>query len=366
VRAAAEPWGTPRVVGGLYVDFVVIDEARERAWLVLGEDPGDCRADLASRRAELLARIAAPAPELEPLHAAGDNVFTRSSAELRAAVSSLRERIAAGDLYQANLAQRIERRVRGDPCELYLRLRRVNPAPFMAWLAWDPTTSASVARTPRGALLSASPELLLEFDGRFARTRPIKGTAPRGADAAEDARCAAALLASPKDAAELAMIVDLERNDLGRCAEPGTVRVEDFPRLETYASVHHLTADVTARVLDGFDAFDVLERIFPGGSITGAPKLAAMDVIAELERAGRGFFSGSLGFVDTRGHAAFNILIRTLVWRPLSATDALGADGEVAFHVGSGITWSSDPEAEEREMVHKARGLLRALEGESG
>lgn len=357
VDAAPEPWGTPLVAGGLYVDFVVLDERAARAWLVLGESPGDDRAGVAARRAEIQESLLGPAPELAPARARGPLRRATSPAAHRGRVEELRQRIAAGDLYQANLAHRVESRVSGDPRALYLRLRRVNPAPYMAWLAWDSSTSAGGAPGSRGALLSASPELLLEFDGAEARTRPIKGTAPRGAGAAEDARQAERLLGSEKDRAELAMIVDLERNDLGACALPGAVRVEAFPRLETYATVHHLVADVAARVRPGVDAWELLARLFPGGSITGAPKLAAMDAIAALEREGRGFFTGSLGFVDTRGRAAWNILIRTLVWRPLA-----GDEGEVSFHVGGGITWSSDPDAEERETAHKGAGLLRALE----
>jgi anthranilate/para-aminobenzoate synthase component I len=153
------------------------------------------------------------------------------------------------------------------------------------------------------------------------------------------------------------MIVDLERNDLGRCARPGAVRVESFPRLETYATVHHLVADVAAEVRPGIDAFDLLAALFPGGSISGAPKLASLAAIAELEGDGRGFFTGSLGFVDTRGHAAWNILIRTLVWRP-----GTSGPGEVSLSVGGGITWPSDAAAEERETLDKAAGILAALE----
>ena len=360
VRVSREPWGSPLVAGGLYVDFVVLDERERRAWLVLGEDPGDGRADLATRRAELDASLRGPAQILVPARADGPVRRASAPGVHRARIEDLRQRIAAGDLYQANLAHRLECGLTGDPRELYLRLRRVNPAPYMGWLAWDPSTSTGGAPGTRGALLSASPELLLEFDGTTARTRPIKGTAPRGADPETDAANAARLLASAKDLAELAMIVDLERNDLGACARPGGVRVEAFPRLETYATVHHLVADVAAEVRPGVGAFELLARLFPGGSITGAPKLAAMDAIADLEREGRGFFTGSMGFVDTRGHAAWNILIRTLVWRPLE-----GLRGEVSFHVGGGITWSSDAEAEERETAYKGAGLSRALDEES-
>lgn len=147
------------------------------------------------------------------------------------------------------------------------------------------------------------------------------------------------------------MIVDLERNDLGRIAEPGGVSVESFPKLESYARVHHTTADVVARVRVGVDAFDALAALFPGGSITGAPKLAAMSAVARLEGEGRGFYCGSLGFVDTRGRAAFNILIRTLLWQP----------GELSFRVGGGITFGSDANAEDRETLDKAAGLIDAL-----
>lgn len=152
------------------------------------------------------------------------------------------------------------------------------------------------------------------------------------------------------------MIVDLERNDLGRVARAGGVRVEAFPRLETFASVHHLVADVVADVELGRDAFDLLAALFPGGSITGAPKLASMAAIAELEGEGRGFFTGSAGFVDTRGRAAFNVLIRTLVGR-----DEGGGRCVFSFHVGGGITWSSRAADEDRETLAKGAALARAL-----
>jgi len=221
----------------------------------------------------------------------------------------------------------------------------------MCFASWGDADS----RSPRGAILSASPELLLEFDGELARTRPIKGTAARREDPVEDARSAQRLLDSAKDRAELAMIVDLERNDLARvCARRG-VWVEGFPRLESYARVHHLLADVVGRPRADVGAFELLEALFPGGSITGAPKLSAMARIAELEGEGRGFFCGSAGFVDLRGHAAWNILIRTLLWRETAR------GGELSFRVGGGITWSSHAEAEERETLDKAQGLIDAL-----
>ena len=199
----------------------------------------------------------------------------------------------------------------------------------------------------------------MECGKSVARTRPIKGTAPRGADPFEDRRRKQELLASEKDRAELAMIVDLVRNDLGRVARTGGVRVDGFPSLETYASVHHLVADVSAELAAGQDAGDALAAIFPGGSITGAPKLASMRTITDLEGEGRGFFTGSLGFLDLRGHGCWNILIRTLVWQPLEGE----GDGEVSFHVGGGITWSSEARSEELETRLKGAALAAALAG---
>ena len=354
VSARPEPFGLPRVLGGLYVDFAVRDERANRAWLVLGEEPGDGRSPVAERRATIERALAAAPLEDGPLEPLGPLERDVSPGEHEARVEACRERIAAGDVYQANLAYRSTRRLRGTPLALYQRLRAINPAPYMGYL-----DARDLARPC--ALLSASPELFCDFDGTTARTRPIKGTIARGCTEAEDAERKATLLASEKDLAELTMIVDLERNDLGRIARPGTVRVERFPHLETYPGLHHLMGDVVAKVRHDVDAVDVLAALFPGGSITGAPKLAAMDLIAELEGYERGFFTGSLGFLDLRGQMTFNILIRTLTWRPTpSATNPL--DGEVAFHVGGGITWSSDARAEERETLVKAERLVRALD----
>jgi para-aminobenzoate synthetase component 1 len=356
LEVAPDPWRSPRVAGGVYVDFVVEDSVSGSAWLVLGDDPGDGRPALEVRRREILDLLRAPAPVATPPRPLGPLVRHVPPAEHRARIERARALIAAGDFYQANLAHRFTRAVEGDPVDLYLRLRERNPAPYMGYLRFE-----------GGALLSASPELLLEYDPEYdmgrARTRPIKGTAPRAASPEEDERLARALLASGKDRAELAMIVDLERNDLGRVCEPGSVVVERHPHLETYATVHHLAADVVGTPRAGVDAVDLLAALFPGGSITGAPKLAAMAAIARLEGEGRGFFTGSLGFVDLRGRAAFNILIRTLVWRRgPPAAGSLAPRGEVSFHVGGGITWSSEAGAEDDETLTKAAGLAAALE----
>ncbi|MBK7644353.1 MAG: anthranilate synthase component I family protein [Planctomycetes bacterium] len=342
VALPRDPWELPQLVGGFYTDFLVRDCASGECWLALG----DC-----AREARVRARLDGPAPALSLPRQAGPLVRHTSAAEHIARVERVREDIAAGEYYQANLAHRFTRAVQGAPVAWFERLARVNPAPYMGFLDFG-----------AGALLSASPELLLEVDGGLARSRPIKGTARRTADARDDRALARALLESEKDRAELAMIVDLVRNDLGRVARPGGVRVEGgFPRLESYAGVHHLLADVVAELASGKDALDALAALFPGGSITGAPKLASMAAIAREEREGRGFFSGSLGFQDVRGNACWNILIRTLVWRPRTGErDA----GEFSFHVGGGITWCSDARAEEQETLLKAERLVATLEGE--
>ncbi len=344
-----EPWGQPPIVGGLYTDFLVFDEELRTSWLVLGDEPGDGRPPVAERRAAIEAALAR-APARRAPEARGPLVRHTLPDVHRARIEEVRARIARGDFYQANLAHRFTRAVAGSPEELYLALRAANPAPYMGYCRWD-------GERP-GALCSSSPELLLELvreDGRrIARTRPIKGTAARAPDPVLDERRAEELRASEKDRAELAMIVDLERNDLGRTAKPGTVRVEEFPVLRTYERVHHLTADVIAEPREECDAWDVLAALFPGGSVTGAPKLASMDAISELEGEGRGFFCGALGFVDTRGEARFNVLIRTVLWRP----------GEVSFRVGGGITFSSDASLEDAETLAKASALVAAFEPE--
>lgn len=344
-----DPWGSPPVVGGVYVDFAVLDHVRDEAWLVLGEEPGDRRPPEPERRGELEARLASPPPRSD-VRATGELVRHVTAREHERRVERARALIAAGELYQVNLAQRFTRAVEGHPVDLYRRLRAANPGAYNAYLAWGP------GPWPAGALLSTSPELLLQAGARRVRTRPIKGTTARHADPVRDRAAVEALLADPKERAELAMIVDLERNDLGRVARAGSVRVGPFPEVESYRGLHHLTADVRAVLRPGLDGGDALAALFPGGSVTGAPKLRTCEAIAELEGEGRGFFTGSAGFLDHRGRAGWNILIRTLVWR---------APGEVSLHVGGGVTWASDPAAEERETRLKGAALAAAVAGEA-
>ncbi len=273
-----------------------------------------------------------------------------SRAAYEAGVEMVREHIARGDIYQANLTRRLDTPFDDDPWERYRRLRTGDPSLFSAYLDLG---SSPLTERPR-ALLSASPEPFLAVDAAgLVTTDPIKGTRPRGRTRAEDRDLACELLSSAKDRAENVMIVDVLRNDLGRVCRPGSVRVPRLCRLERTAAVQHLVSTVTGRLAQGLDAFDLLAASFPGGSITGAPKIRAMEILEELEPVRRGPYSGAVGWIGPDGAMQTSIAIRTFV-----------ADGrQLTLHVGGGITYRSDPAAEWDETVAKARGPLSAIGG---
>ncbi|MEX1045457.1 MAG: anthranilate synthase component I family protein [Chthoniobacterales bacterium] len=252
-------------------------------------------------------------------------------------VERARAYIAAGDIYQVNLTHVWHAPWSGPAAGFYPCLRAASPAPFSCFLRLGDTE-----------VLSASPECFLRIEGRRMVTRPIKGTRPRGGD---DAAAVRELLASPKERAELVMITDLERNDLGQVCDYGTVRVTGLCELESFAQVHHLVSTVEGRLRADVSAVQAVRACYPGGSITGAPKKRAREIIAELETAPRGIYTGALGFFGRDGRAVFNIAIRTLVVR----------DGTAVFGVGAGIVADSDPRLEYEETAHKAAGLLAAL-----
>jgi para-aminobenzoate synthetase component 1 len=258
------------------------------------------------------------------------------------AVARVREYIVAGDIFQANLSQRFQGRLPEPPVELYRRLRQKNPAPFSAFLDFGNIQ-----------ILSASPERFLRLDParRQVETRPIKGTRPRGLGPMHDAALGRALAESQKDRAENVMIVDLLRNDLSRVCLPGTVRVPELFALEHHPTVHHLVSTVIGELDPRADAVDLVRAAFPGGSITGAPKVRAMEIIAELEPTQRGVYCGSIGYISATGAMDTSIVIRTYL--------VLGR--EVYFQAGGGIVADSDPELEYRETLDKARGLIETL-----
>jgi len=250
------------------------------------------------------------------------------------------EYIRAGDIFQANISQRFEAYLPVSPYELYQQLRRINPAPFANYFNFDEVT-----------VVGASPERFLKVSGDWVQTRPIKGTRPRGKTPAEDEALAQELLASEKDRAENIMIVDLERNDLGRICRYGTVKVTEMAILETYPTVFHLTSTVEGRLRPGKNRVDLLKATFPGGSITGAPKVRAMEIIDELEPTRRSVYTGSLGYLSFTEEMDIDIVIRTMIIK----------DGRAYFQVGGGIVYDSEPAAEYEETLDKARALIQAL-----
>ena len=259
----------------------------------------------------------------------------------RARATRIREYIAAGDVYQVNLSMRLQTPLAAPPLATYGRLRAAQPVPFGAYIDLG------------GAhVLSNSPELFLRRRGDRIETCPIKGTRPRGVTPAADARLAAELRSDSKERAEHVMIVDLERNDLGRVCRTGSVRVERFAELATFHTLHHLVSSVRGTLAPEITVADVLRATFPGGSITGAPKIRAMQIIDEVEDAPRGLYTGALGWIDASGDLDLNVAIRT----------AIAADGALAYHVGSGIVADSDPEREYAECLLKADAFMRALD----
>ena len=360
----ADDQGLPILRLALHDWVIAWDRRTGGAWLAGRALDGDGQR-LVRRLAEVRARLRRSRRFASAADSTADDErdldFTSSldRAAYEAGVEAVRQRIARGDIYQANLTRRLSTPFDADPWPLYRRLRTGDPSLFSAYVdlgggaPGHGSVLGSAPARPR-AILSASPEPFLSVSANgLVSTDPIKGTRPRGRTRAEDRALARELLASAKDRAENVMIVDVLRNDLGRVAVPGTVRVPRLCRLERTAAVQHLVSTVTGRLAAGRDAFDLLSASFPGGSITGAPKIRAMEVLRELEPTRRGPYAGALGWIGPDGAMATSILIRTFV-----------ADGtRLSLHVGGGITWRSTPRAEWDETIAKARGPLEAIGG---
>ncbi len=334
------------MVVGLYDMVAVFDLERREAWIVSTGFPDVNNVARAKARAEWLAtalgNTALPPPRITK--GAWQAELSRGAYEQK--VAHIIEAIRAGDIYQANFTQCLTARIsENESFDLYRRLRSLAPAPFGAFF-----------NTGAVKLLSASPERFLQLDARGqVETRPIKGTRPRGKTPVEDAALAAELMASPKDRAENLMIVDLLRNDLARVCEPGSVKVPQLCALETFPAVHHLVSVVTGRLRADMDAIDLLRAAFPGGSITGAPKINAMEIIHAEEPSARGPYCGAIAWLGFDGAMDSSIVIRTLV----QSGDRLMAQG------GGGIVAQSDPAAEYEESMTKLRPLLAVLDGPS-
>lgn len=334
---------SPRLVCALY-DAVVAYEHRSRRWMVASWHLD--AAALARYADEVLeALVEAPARRGAEGGARREGsasvVMDLDASEHAERVAAIQRYIAAGDVYQVNLTQSCRVPLRGTPLDLYGRLRALQPAPFGGYFDLGHEHA-----------LSNSPELFLRRRGDHVVTCPIKGTRPRGTTTREDTAMVRQLHEDPKERAEHLMIVDLERNDLGRVCRTGTVHVPRFQEILTLATVHHLVSTVGGRLNPGTSTGDLLRATFPSGSVTGAPKIRALEIIDELERGPRGFYTGALGWIDASGDCDLNVAIRT----------AIAADGMLSYHVGGGIVADSKAEREYAECWLKARALLDALE----
>ncbi len=346
---AIDDLNLPECYLAFYDAIVAFDHLEKRTYLVatgfpeLGESRRHRRAT--SKLRELESRVEnCPPLSTVGATAVSGNVVLKSGFShdgYLQAVATAREYICAGDIFEVNLSQRFETDIRMAPYELYKRLRKINPAPFANYFNFDGV-----------CIVGASPERFLKVRGDLVETRPIKGTRPRGGSPKEDRALATELLSSVKDRAENMMIVDLERNDIGRVCRYGTVRVTELAILETFPTVFHLTSTVVGRLSEEKDRIDLLKATFPGGSITGAPKVRAMEIIDELEPTRRSVYTGSLGYLSFGGDMDLDIVIRTMIIK----------GGRAYFQMGGAIVYDSEPEAEYVETLDKGRAIFQALQ----
>jgi anthranilate synthase component 1 len=289
-----------------------------------------------------LIRASAPARDLPEERGRNDSARSNMTPDaFKAMVERAKDYIVAGDVIQVVLSQRFQRERHADPVDLYRALRYINPSPYLFFLKLEGLI-----------LIGSSPEVTVRLEEGIAELRPIAGTRKRGADEQEDRQLSDELLQDPKERAEHVMLVDLGRNDLGRVARIGSVQVGQFMAVERYSHVMHLVSHVQAQLADGKDAFDVLKATFPAGTLTGAPKIRAMEIIDELEPSRRGPYGGAVGYFSYTGNMDFCITIRTMVL----------VDGNIFIQAGAGIVADSHPEAEYQETVNKAKGMIRAIE----
>jgi anthranilate synthase component 1 len=317
---------------------VIRDHNDDQTWIVVEQDNSDARAMLAAMQTDM-----------KNIKAFGTEDFVvdafneESPEKYIEAVMAAKHYIREGDIFQANLSREWRAKLGGKAIadQLYARLRHTNPAPFAGLVRIDEDIS----------IVSSSPERLINVNAGRIRTRPIAGTHPRGADKASDARLSAELLAHPKEQSEHIMLIDLERNDLGRICRSGTVEVPELMVLETYQHVHHIVSEVTGELRPGVTPSQVIAATFPGGTITGCPKVRCMEIIAELESGARGAYTGSIGYLNRDGSMDLNILIRSITM----------TGNEAHFRAGAGIVADSVPQRELDETRAKAEGLIRAL-----
>ena len=331
----------PEMAVGIYDWAIVIDHHELSARLVSRQRYAETAQVLQKILDRVIGIPSVDQPEKESTFSVAGRITSNfSKAAYRNAFNAIQKYLREGDCYQVNLAQRYAASASGDAYAAYLELRRLSPAPYSAFLDW-----------PQAQILCVSPERFLRVQERRVETKPIKGTRPRSADVAEDARLAEELRGHPKDRAENLMIVDLLRNDFGKSCEPGSVQAPKLFELESFANVHHLVSTVEGTLQNGCDALDVLSNCFPGGSITGAPKQRAMEIIEQLEPHRRGVYCGTIGYVGHDGNMDTNIVIRTLVY----------SHNQIRCWAGGGIVADSQCDAEYQETLDKASAMLELL-----
>jgi len=349
------PTDKPAVIGAWDSCFVItdtiliFDTMRQKITVVSnahledGQDPGAAYADAIGRVEVLIAKLRAPLPALPAVPAVRTVSFASNVARetFEAAVEKAKEYVRAGDIIQVVLSQRFSGELTVEPLAIYRVLRTLNPSPYMFFLRMDDTL-----------VVGASPEVMVRKEGDRVELRPIAGTRPRGATVEHDERLAEELLADPKERAEHVMLVDLGRNDLGRVCRTGTVKVSELMVIERYSHVMHIVSNVQGELAEGKDAFDVVRATFPAGTLSGAPKVRAMEIIDELEPVRREVYGGAVGYFSFSGNMDLAIAIRTLVIR----------DGVVHLQAGAGIVADSDPASEYQETVNKAMAVVKAIE----
>ena len=336
--------GTPDLVLGFYKDLIVYDQKEKKYYLVTHEEKGKgflkrARANIQKLRACFKASSFPLKEEARPFRL-GKFHPEISKSEFKKIVLKAKRYIEAGDIYQANLSQRFLFEFEGSSLKLYDALRKINPSPFSAFL-----------RAGDLEIISSSPERLIRKKGPWCETRPIAGTRGKPEADADLRRLKQELLRNEKERAEHMMLVDLERNDLGKVCDYQTVKVEEMLKVEQYSHVIHLVSKVVGRLSKGKDAFDLIRAMFPGGTITGCPKIRCMEIIDELEPVRRGIYTGSVGYLDFSGDLDLNIVIRTMVLNK----------NQGCFQTGAGIVYDSDPEREYEETLHKGEALAGAL-----
>ncbi len=341
---AEDDLGLPELSFIVYEDVGVYDHEEQVLWFIsqVEESKSEiARARLKQYKNEWLEASVTTTHHSISTTKEDERHFSMDEDSFGSAVKKVQEYISSGDVFQVNLSLRETRTLHAEPLHVYETLRTLNPSPYMSFI-----------HSERFDLVSASPELLVKKKGSELSTRPIAGTRSRGKNDAQDQQLARTLIENEKERAEHVMLVDLERNDLGRVCRYGSVEVDEFMVIEKYSHVQHIVSNVRGVCAPEYDAFDAIKATFPGGTITGAPKIRTMEIIEELEPVRRGIYTGSIGWIGFNGDMELNIAIRTMVIK----------DGFAHVQAGAGIVIDSDPEAEYKESLKKARALWKAKE----